>query len=343
MTMRIVEFGGSGFDALRFAERPVPTVAPGQIRLRVKATALNFRDVLACKGQIPVIYPRIPLSDAAGEVVEIGTDVSRVAVGDRGFVFTYIDAVAGYFQPMRLALDRGVGECDGVACEYIVIDEDEFVPVPDFLSDIEAATLACAGLTAWSAVTIAAGLKPGARVVVQGTGGVSLFALQFALLAGAEVYLTSSSDEKLARGQALGAHHLINYRNTPDWDEVLLERTGGHGADLIVDVVGGDNLARSVNAVARRGHISLVGVQAGWSGVLPILPAMIKEARIDGVISASRGEADAMMRAITVHRLRPVIDRVFAFEQLGDALRYLESGAHFGKVVVDIPLSGRGS
>nr|WP_140404489.1 MULTISPECIES: NAD(P)-dependent alcohol dehydrogenase [unclassified Sphingomonas]AJW29551.1 Alcohol dehydrogenase [Sphingomonas sp. JE1] len=333
--MKIVEMTGVGVDAMRVAERAEGPVPAGHVRLRVKAATLNYRDLLIAKGFMPIAYPRIPLSDAAGEVVEVSLGVSRVAVGDRVFATFYPDWISGPIAAEKFARDRG-GDYDGVACEYLVLPEAELVKLPTHLSDAEAASLPCAGVTAWSAITANSVLTPGASVLIQGTGGVALQALQFALAAGAQVWLISSSDDKLERARKLGAHHLINYKQVPEWGPTVLEQTGGRGVDLVVDVVGTATLGQSVAALANGGRISLLGVQSGFEASLPIYPMMVKSAHIDGIISGNRDAAEAMARAIETHRIKPVIDSSFPMADLPAALHHLETHGHFGKIAIEI-------
>jgi NADPH:quinone reductase-like Zn-dependent oxidoreductase len=331
--MRVAELAGPGIEAVRIAKRAEPEVGRSRVKVRVKAASLNYRDLLIAQGFLPLSYPRIPLSDAVGEVVEVGADVSRVAVGDRVCPTYYPDWISGGIAPEKFARDRG-GALDGIAADYIVLSEQELLKIPAFLSDAEAAAIPCAGVTAWSAVTRNVSLHPGSTVLIQGTGGVSLWALQFALAAGAETYILSSSDEKLKRARALGAHHTLNYRQKPDWGAAILEQTAGRGVDLVVDVVGPGALEHSVTAVTSGGHISQVGVLAGIAANLPILPVMTKEVHIDGIISGSRESAEAMIRAIGHHRLRPPIDRSFQLHELSAALTHLQTRGHFGKIAI---------
>jgi NADPH:quinone reductase-like Zn-dependent oxidoreductase len=331
--MRVAELTGPGIEAIRIAKRAEPEVGSGRVKLRVKAASLNYRDLLIAQGFLPLSYPRIPLSDAVGEVVEVGADVSRVAVGDRVCPIYYPDWISGVIAPEKFARDRG-GALDGIAADYLVLSEQELVKIPAFLTDAEAAAIPCAGVTAWSAVTRNVKLSPGSTVLIQGTGGVSLWALQFALAAGAETYLLSSSDAKLQRARALGAHHTLNYREKPDWGAAILEQTGGRGVDLVVDVVGPGALEHSVTAVTSGGHISQVGVLSGIAANLPILPLMTKEVHIDGIISGSRESAESMIRAIGHHRLRPAIDRSFQLHELPAALTHLQTQGHFGKIAI---------
>ena len=330
--MNVVEMTGAGLDAIRIASREMRGPVLGEVRLKLKAVSLNYRDLLIAKGLLPLQYPRIPLSDAVGEVVAVGAGVSRVVIGDRVCPTYYPDWISGPIAPEKFARDRG-GSGDGVAAEFLVLSEQELVRVPQHLNDAEASTLPCAAVTAWSAVTQSARLRPGSTVLIQGTGGVSLFALQFALAAGAETFLLSSSDEKLQRARALGAHHLINYRSTPQWSGEALRLTAGRGVDLVVDVVGTSTLEQSISALTSGGHLSQVGVLGGFTAPLPLYPVMTKEVHIDGIISGNRDSAEAMMRAIALHQLRPVVDREFALADLPEALRLLEGQGHFGKLV----------
>jgi NADPH:quinone reductase-like Zn-dependent oxidoreductase len=333
--MKVVELTGPGLEAIRVADRPEEVLQPGQVRLRLKAVSLNHRDLLIAKGRLPLTYPRIPLSDAVGEVIETAGDVTRVKVGDRVCPTYYPDWVSGGIAPEKFARDRG-GDDDGVAVEHLVCSEGELVHVAPHLTDEEASALPCAAVTAWSAITRHMNLQPGCSVLIQGTGGVSLFALQFALAAGAETYLISSSSEKLRRAQLLGAHHVLNYQEVPQWGEEVFDRTGGRGIDLIIDVAGPNTLAQAVTAAATGGHISLVGVLSGFDASIPLYPIITKEVHIDGIISGSRDSAEAMMRAISHHQVRPIVESGFEITDLANALRRLDGQSHFGKLVINM-------
>ncbi len=333
--MKVYEIRGKfGLESLVHSERPQPQPGPHEVLVRVKAVSLNYRDLLVVKGtynpKMPL--PRVPCSDAAGEVAAVGEKVSRVRPGQR---------VAGLFMPAwqsgeltdvkaRSALG---GAVDGVLAEQIVLPEDGVVAVPEHLSDEEAATLPCAAVTAWHALVTEGGVKPGDTVLVQGTGGVSLFALQFARLAGARVIATSSRDDKLERVRALGESAGINYKTTPEWGEKARELSGG-GVDHVVEVGGAGTLPQSLKAVRLGGRVSLIGVLAGGGGQLSLFPVLMKNVRIQGIFVGSREMFEAMNRAIAAHQLRPVVDRVFPFDQALEAFRHLESGAHFGKVCI---------
>jgi NADPH:quinone reductase-like Zn-dependent oxidoreductase len=333
--MKVVELTGPGMGAIRVAAREARAPGPGEVLLKLKAASLNYRDLLVAKGFLPLQYPRIPLSDAVGEVVELGAGVSRVARGDRVCPTYYPDWISGPIAPEKFARDRGAGG-DGVAAEYLALPERELVRVPAHLGDAEAAALPCAGVAAWTAVTQHAPLKPGSAVLIQGTGGVSLFALQFALAAGAETYLISSSDEKLERARQLGAHHLLNYRGMPQWSQEVLRLSGGRGVDLVVDIAGPGTLGQSIAALTSGGHISQVGVLGDFEAPIPLYPVMTKAVHIDGVISGNREAAEAMMRAIGLHKIRPVVDREFGLDELPEALAALEGQGHFGKIGIRI-------
>jgi NADPH:quinone reductase-like Zn-dependent oxidoreductase len=328
-----------GLDSLTLTERPQPRPGPGQVLVKMRACSLNFRDLLVVKGlynpKLPL--PLVPLSDGAGEVAEVGAGVTRVKAGDR---------VAGLFMPLWLdgevteakaksALGAGV---PGVLAEYVVFDQEAVVHVPAHLTDEEAATLPCAAVTAWHALVTEGQLKTGDTVLVQGTGGVSLFALQFARLSGARVIATSSSDAKLERARSLGlaAGDGINYKTTPDWDKRARELTGGGGVDHVVEVGGAGTLTRSLRAVRSNGRVSLIGILSGGTGEVDPRPILMKNVRVQGIFVGSRAMFEAMNRAIALHQLHPVVDRVFPFAEAPGALRYLESAAHFGKIVIRV-------
>ena len=323
-----------GAEALRMVARPMPVPGRGEVVVRMRAVALNYRDVLIVNGAWKAREPRVPVSDGVGEVVAVGAGVTRVAVGDRVAGAFYPHWIEGEATPEKLRTPLGGVAADGVLADHVRFPEEGVVAVPAHLTDEEAATLPCAALTAWHAIVARARVRPGDTVLVQGTGGVSLFALQFARLAGARVIVTSSSDEKLARARALGAAEGINYRDVPDWDRRVLELTGGRGVDHVVEVVGGAHLNRSVSAVRLGGTISIVGLLAGTHGAVDVFGIASKNARVHGIEVGSRAMFEEMNRAIAAHALRPVVDRVFTVDEMAAALRHLEAGAHFGKVCV---------
>ncbi len=331
---RLHAFGGP--ESLKLEERPTPGPGPGQVSVRVRAASLNFRDLMMSKGVYnpKLSLPIIPLSDGAGEVAAVGEGVTRFRVGDRvvsAFMPGWVDGPPDEAKA-RSALG---GEADGVLAEEVVLPESGLLPIPAHLSFEEAATLPCAALTAWNALVETGGIRPGDSVLVQGTGGVSIFALQFARLAGARVIATSSSDEKLARVRELGASDGINYKTTPGWDKPVRELTCGKGVDLIVEVGGAGTLPLSTRSVKVGGYIALIGVLTGAGEFNPI-PLLMRNIRLQGIFVGSVAMFQSMLRAIEVSQLRPVVDRVFPFAQAVEALKYLESGAHFGKVVIAV-------
>ncbi|HXF45925.1 MAG TPA: NAD(P)-dependent alcohol dehydrogenase [Burkholderiaceae bacterium] len=335
--MRVFQIEGDwGFDHLKLATRPEPKPSPGQVLLKMKAASLNYRDLVVPNrgyGSFTGNLPLIPVSDGVGEVVEVGAGVTRVQVGDRVCPCFAQGWIAGDPDLDRLTQTLG-GPIDGTMADYMCLSEDGVVKAAAHLSDEEAATLPCAALTAWSALVTYERLAPGARVLVQGTGGVALFALQFAKLLGAHVTVISSSDEKLARAQQLGADAGINYKTTPEWYKPARELTGGRGFDHIVELGGEKTLPQSLRAIRPGGTISMIGVLSGAALAAPLGHVVTRQVRLQGITVGHRDGFEAMMRALEQHRLRPVIDRVFRFEELKEALAYLKSGAHFGKICI---------
>jgi len=324
-----------GVDALALSERPDPKPGPGQVVVKSRAVSLNFRDLLVVKGdysrKLPL--PMTPCSDCAGEVAAIGEGVTRVKVGDRVagiFMQTWLDGEVNEAKA-KSALGAAIG---GVLAESVLLHESGLVHMPAHLSFEEAATLPCAAVTAWHALITEGGLKPGDTVLTLGSGGVSLFTLQFSRLAGARVISTSGSDEKLARLCGLGASHGINYKTTVDWDKRVRELTGA-GVDHVVEVGGASTLPKSLKAVRMGGRISLIGNVAGGGEVNPV-PLLMKNVRLQGIFVGSREMFEVMNRAIAEHSLRPVVDRVFPFAEAREAMHYMESGAHFGKVCIQV-------
>src|SRR5262245_10602251 len=333
--MRAWTIDAFGFEHLRMTERPEPQPGHGQVAVAVKAVSLNFRDILIGKGMYnpKMPLPRVPGSDAAGEVIAIGPGVTRVAVGDR-VCGTFMQRwISGTLTEMAARSGLG-GDIDGVLAERVVLSEDGVVKVPAYLSFEEAATLPCAAVTAWNALA-EGGLRAGETVLVQGTGGVSIFALQIARLFGARVLITSGHDEKLERAIGMGASVGVNYRTTPDWDKWAKSQTGGVGVDHVVEVGGAGTLERSLKAVRTGGHIALIGVLAGMGTVNPI-PVLMRSLIVRGIFVGSREMFEDMNRAFELHQTHPIIDRIFDFDQFPTALQRLESGAHFGKVVVRV-------
>jgi NADPH:quinone reductase-like Zn-dependent oxidoreductase len=324
-----------GVDALACNERPTPTPGPGEILVRMRANSINYRDLstIADPGARGLPYPRVPNSDGAGEVVAVGSGVSRWQVGDRVASCFFQDWPAGGISSGAMASALG-GALDGVLSEYAVVRENGAVAVPDHLSFDEAACLPCAALTAWNCLIAGGGLTAGETVLLLGTGGVSIFALQFARAAGARVIITSSSDDKLARARELGANETVNYVENPDWARLVLELTGGRGADHVLEVGGPGTMEQSIEAVRVGGHIAYVGVLTG--GAINPVGIMRKSIRLHGVYVGSRGMFEDMNRALALHGLHPVIDRRFAFEDAPDAYRHMQAAGHFGKIVITI-------
>ena len=326
-----------GIDSLTITEKPKPEPGPGQVAVRVRAVSLNYRDLQVVKGQYDpkMPLPRIPFSDGAGEVVAVGENVTRFEAGDRVAGIFMQEWVEGGVTPEKAASALG-GRIDGMLQEYAVLNESGLVRIPEYLFYEEAATLPCAAVTAWNALVTQGGLSAGETVLLQGTGGVSIFALQFAGMFGARAIVTSSSDEKLEKAYSLGASDGINYRETPEWDEKVLELTGGRGVDYVVEVGGPGTLNKSLSAVRMGGYVAMIGVLTGGGGEITTASILRKSIRIQGIYVGSRAMFEAMNRAISLHGLKPVVDRVFDFEEAPDALRHMESGAHFGKICIRI-------
>jgi NADPH:quinone reductase-like Zn-dependent oxidoreductase len=332
--MRAIELqGGFGIDSLHVVERPEPKPGPGQVLLRMRAWSLNYRDLMIVKGQYnpKLRLPMTPLSDGVGVVWAAGDGVTRVKVGDRVAGCFMQNWLAGALTDDRARPSLGGGGADGLLAEAVVLPQDGVVTLPEHLGDEEAATLPCAALTAWNALVVEGQVKAGDTVLAQGTGGVSLFALQFARLHGAKVIATSSSDAKLERARGLGAAAGVNYKTTPEWGDKVRELAGGAGVDHVVEVGGAGTLGQSLKAVRTGGRISLIGVLAGGGQVNP-MPVLMKSVRVQGIFVGSREMFEAMNRAAALHQLRPVVDRVFGWTEVRDALRHMEGGAHFGKV-----------
>ena len=321
-----------GFENLRWIERPVPEPGPDDAVVRIAAATLNFRDVDIVEGRRNLALPLIPVSDACGTVTAIGARVRGLAVGDR-VMPTFVQGWLAGPPPQDEVLPTLGGPLDGVLREYGVWPETGLVRAPDCLSDLEAAALPCAALSAWNALFVATRIGPGDTVLVQGTGGVALFALAFAKLAGAAAIVTSSSDEKLARVAALGADATINYLREPEWG-ARARALAGAGVDCVVEIGGAATLAQSIAAVRAGGTISAVGFVSGRDTRLDVAELNRKSVRLVGVRVGNRASFTEMCRAIERHRLKPVIDSHFAFADAIDALRRFRAGGHFGKIGV---------
>ncbi|HXC54644.1 MAG TPA: NAD(P)-dependent alcohol dehydrogenase [Rhizomicrobium sp.] len=325
-----------GIDNLAEADKPEPKPGAGEIVVAMKAASLNYRDLLTVIGYgggYPL--PLIPFSDGAGVVEAVGAGVTRVAAGDRVCPLFFQSWLAGPVTAAARNRPLG-GPLSGVLQQKMLLEADGVAKFPAHLSFAEAATLPCAGLTAWRAVTVEAPVGPGDTVLVQGTGGVSIFALQFAKARGATVIATSSSDAKLARAKALGADHLINYKTTPDWGRVAREMTGGRGVDVVVEVGGENTLNQSFDAARVGGHIVVIGVLGGFSSPVTIPIVFGKNLHIHGISVGSREQFDDMAAHIAKWKLTPVVDKVFAWGRLREALKLMQAGGHFGKIVVEI-------
>jgi NADPH:quinone reductase-like Zn-dependent oxidoreductase len=327
---------GDGIAALKRDERPAPVPGRAEVLVKMTAAALNARDLLVINGtgMWKPRSPRIPASDGVGVVVAVGDQVTRFRTGDRVagiFVPNWLD---GECTPEKVVGALGGPEADGVLAEYRTFDEQAVVGVPGHLTDVEAATLPDAAVTAWHAVRRRSRVKNGDRVLIQGTGGVSIFALQFVHALGGQPIVISSSDQKLERARALGAAGTVNYKNVPDWDKEVLALTDGRGVDHVIEVVGGENLNRSLRAVRMSGTISFIGALAGLSAPINTVDIAEKNVCIHGIEVGSREMFEEMNQFIAAHRLRPVIDRTYPVSEVPEALTYLASGKHFGKVAV---------
>ncbi len=327
---------GFGIANLRLVERELRDPGPGQVRIRPRAFSLNYRDYMVVTGAYNKRQPLplVPLSDAVGIVDAIGSGVDRVKVGDRVAPTFAQRWIAGPADKNKLASTLG-SPIDGVASQALVLDAEGVVKVPAYLSDHEAATLPCAAVTAWAALFEHASLAPGQTVLVQGTGGVSIFALLFARLAGARVIVTSSSDAKLERARSLGAWETINYRADPDWGRSARALAGGVGVDQVVEVGGAGTMDQSLSAVRPGGTISVIGVLDGASAPLALTRVLMNVVRMQGILVGPRETFERMNAALEAARLQPIVDRTFPFDALPAALESLRSGQHFGKIVIE--------
>jgi NADPH:quinone reductase-like Zn-dependent oxidoreductase len=322
-------------QAIKAVEKPRPLPAENQVLLKVKAVSLNFRDLLVSKGLYSkaIQLPIVPLSDGAGEIVTTGAKVKKFKAGDRVMPNFMPDWHSGALTQKATHTALG-GFVDGMLQEYVALDQDSLVTIPSHLSFEEAATLPCAALTAWNALFVKGNLQPGQTVLTMGTGGVSLFALQLALLAGAKVIATTSNEQKAARLKELGVHHVINYKTNPNWSEEVLQLTNREGVDNVIEVGGQGTIEQSLQAVKLGGQISIIGVLSGVQGNLGPLPIIMKAIDLRGIFVGSRSMFEDMNRAISAHLLKPVIDRTYKAEQIVEALTYMEKGEHFGKIVL---------
>jgi NADPH:quinone reductase-like Zn-dependent oxidoreductase len=335
MSIRAIKVGNPAtLDGLKPVDLPdIGSPGQGEIAVRLHASSLNYHDYLVVNGSIPVDEGRIPMSDGAGEVSAVGDGVTAFAVGDPVVSTFHTRWPTGRLTLAGFGLVPGDG-IDGYARQAVIAPAEWFTRAPRGFSHAEAATLTCAGVTAWRALATDGPTIAGQTILVQGSGGVSIFALQFAKAMGATVIATSSSDEKLERLTALGADHVINYKTVPDWGEVAFRLTGG--VDHVVEVGGPGTLPQSIEAIGINGHIALIGVLTGLAGEIPTGKLMGKQGRLQGVTVGSRHDQIDMVAAIDANGIRPVLDRSFALEELAAAFRHQESATHFGKIVVAI-------
>ena len=328
---------GDGIDLLKSIEISTPEIKSDEILVKVLAASLNYRDLLVVKGveSWKPTSARIPVSDGVGQVIAVGEGVLRWKAGDLVAGIFLPRWLEGELTPEKYVRPLGGATADGILAQYVAFDQDSVVKIPASLTLTEAATLPVAALTAWHAVSRRSRVQIGESVLIQGTGGVSLFAAQFVHALGGQPIVTSSSAEKLARARELGAAATINYRNFPDWDRQVLELTNGKGVDHVIEVVGGENLNRSLNAVKLSGAICFIGLMAGFSAPINTYQFVTKNVRIHGIETGSREMFEEMNRFIELHHIKPVIDKAFAYNESREALKYLESGAHFGKIVLE--------
>ena len=329
--------GGFGLDNLRLVERRRRSAGPGEVLLKVEAVSLNSRDWQMIEG---VYNPRqplplVPCSDGVGRVEQLGEGVESVSVGERLCTMLTPTWTAG--EPRREMIRTTLGgPLDGTLAEYVVLPASGAVPCPEHLSSVEGSTLGCAGLTAWNALVTHGGVTAGDTVLILGTGGVSIFALQIADLLGARVIVTSSSDEKLARAREMGAWRTINYVDTPEWGREVQTLTGGRGVDVVVEVGGARTLPQSIRSVRIGGTIALIGVVSARQGEINVVPIFMRQVRVQGILVGHRESFEAMTRALCQHQMRPVVDRTFPFDEAPQAVRHLASGRHLGKVCIEV-------
>jgi len=331
--MKAFEIQEFGIDNLAMAERDVPKPGPNQVLVKMAAASLNFRDFLMVSGHYnpKLKRPMVPLSDGSGVVEEVGPEVTRFKKGDRVAGIFFQTWIEGPPSREKAASALG-GAIDGVLSEYRIFSEEGLVSIPRHLSFEEAAALPCAAVTAWHALFCHAPMTPGDTVLLQGTGGVSIFALQFALAAGLRTIITSSSDEKLARAKALGAHEVINYKTTPDWDVAARKLTGGEGVGKVIEVGGSQTIPLSLRAVRAYGSVSVIGVLSGVAPAVAPTALLMNSLQMQGIYVGSRLMFEAMNKAIAFHHIKPVVDKTFAWTEIKQALHHMESQQHFGKI-----------
>jgi len=335
--MKVFELAEFGIEHLKQITVDDPTPGSGQVLVKLNAASINYRDFMICAGQFapPEDLPIVPLSDGAGEIVAVGDRVTSLEIGDHVSPLFFPHWMSGDALGDERAVSTGL-EADGCLREYGVFDEQGVVKNPAHLSDEQAACFPCAGLTAWSALVGVSSVQPGDTVLVLGTGGVSIFALQFAKALGARVIVTSSSDEKLARARALGADDLINYREVPEWGAAAKALTDGRGVDVVIEVGGTNTLGQSFGAVRRGGHIPVIGALAGAQMDILVYDLIMTNAHVHGISVGHRQGYEAMMRFVDQQQIFPVIDRTYGFDEAADAIHDIDKGGHFGKLTVMI-------
>jgi NADPH:quinone reductase-like Zn-dependent oxidoreductase len=334
MKKYIVQPGQKGAGALALQEMTSQKLKPSEVCVRMHAASLNYRDLVTVKRGVS--QEIIPLSDGAGVIEEVGEAVKRLKKGDRVTGLFFPLWQGGNIDAYKSSIARGGGPTDGVLAHYVYGHEDGFIKFPDYLSYPEASTLPCAGLTAWNALMVQGKLKPGDTIVIMGTGGVALFSLQLAKNIGARVILLSSKDDKLEKARQMGADELINYTKNPEWEELVLEKTSGVGADLVLELGGAGTLVRSMVSVKINGRISMVGILTGVEGQINPMPIIRKSLVVNGIYVGSREMQEDLHAALEASGIRPVVDREFKFDQAKEAYEYMQSGQHFGKIVIQV-------
>jgi NADPH:quinone reductase-like Zn-dependent oxidoreductase len=325
------------FSGLRIGDEPSPTPGKREVLVKLRAASLNFRDLLIAYGRYPgpLRSTPVPLSDGAGEVVAVGQDVTRFKIGDRVAPNCWSHWIGGRFVPEYHSAAIGM-TIDGVLAEFALVDEDGLVALPQYLSFEEAAALPCAAVSAWSALTFGEPLSPGQTVLIQGTGGVALFGLQIARMFGARVLAITSSERKAQRLRELGADGVVNYREKPNWSDRILEMTGGLGVDKVVEIGGETTINQSVACTRMGGEIGLVGFVTGFAGGVPPLSIMSRSLNLRGISVGPRLSFEALLKAMEVTKVRPIIDSVFPFDDYVSAYAHLESASHVGKIVISM-------
>ena len=336
--MKTYRLNGVGLDALRCGDEDVPAPARGEVQVRMAAAAINYRDVGVVFGHYTAAPNLVPFSDGAGTIVAVGEAVEDFAIGDAVVSCFYENWQSGRASALNHRRSFG-SERDGMLAELVNLPVSGIVHKPASLDMLAASTLPCAALTAWSALFTEGRLLPGQHVVVEGTGGVALFALQFAKMAGATVTVLSSSDEKLARAAAMGADHLVNYRDVPEWSALVMDVTNGTGADIVIELGGTSTLGEALQSIRMDGLVAVIGVLSGLEAALFVPHMLQRHARMQGITVGHRDDMIAMGKAIDTHGIKPVIDTIFAFDDAPRAYELLPTGQHFGKLVIDVSAS----